>query len=327
MLANFVRITYEADVIVVGEFVRRRTPPEPLEVEGDCIDELCQFLEPRQVDIWRRYQEVIGHSVRCWEVPTGGGDFIEVCGTGSDPEDEPDPKFGVSDARFVQRVDDTVVKPPEDQPIYSEPNPDLVAGEETTVVFEFDQIESPDQVDEPPEITLYRGHSDDSTSVGGFEHTDTFEIPLDRLNKIRDDDEHAIAVLHELANDGDSGNDLPVFEADSNPLAVITASNVLRFDFWERISEHPDDVVDLTPLKWGSSAWKTARTATGTPRVRTANCGTTCARSRVPPSTSSGASPATSSRSSTTTCPSTAGIRGRKGSTSTAMASAWSTRT
>ena len=35
VLANFVRITYEADVIVVGEFVRRRTPPEPPEVEGD----------------------------------------------------------------------------------------------------------------------------------------------------------------------------------------------------------------------------------------------------------------------------------------------------
>ncbi len=250
VLANLVRIPYEGDVVVVGEFVRRRTPPEPLEVEGECIDELCQFMEPMQVDMWRRYQEVIRHSVRCSEVPTGGGDFVKVCGGGTDPEDEPDPKFGVSDVRFVQQVDDTVVKPPKGSAIYVEPNPDLVEGENTTVVFEFDRLENLDQMDEDLEITLYRGHTDPGSSRS-FEHTDSFEIPLDQLEKIEGDKEDTISVLHQLANDGDPNNDPPVFEADASPLAVITASNVLRFDFWERISEHPDDVVDLDPLKVG----------------------------------------------------------------------------
>jgi hypothetical protein len=252
LLANLARIVTDGNAVVVGEFVRRRTPDGPLDVEGQCVDGLCQMLSPEQVDMWEQYQRVLEHMSLCTEV-TLQGNTVEVCGgSGGSTDVDALPKVSIENARLVQHVENTVVKAPGSTATYSEANPDLVEGENTAVVFEFDTLENIDALGEPLEVEVIHG------DYGAPNRSrESFEIPRQDLKDIAAG-EHTTSVLHRLADDGDSANDNPVFSLSSNPSVVVTTPTLVRFDFWERITPSRS-VVDVDPLTVGFVALEDKR--------------------------------------------------------------------
>jgi hypothetical protein len=244
-LMNVARIVTEGDAVLVGEFTRRRTPPDPIEVDSPCVDGLCQMLDPMQVDMWRRYKRIGEYMATCSEI-TVGGQSIEVCGGSGGSESDPEalPKFGIKNARLVQQVENTEVKAPGNAAIHTESNPDLVEGENTAVVFDFDTIENVDELDGPLEIDITHGAYGSSNRP-----KKTFELSKQDLHDINNG-EHTTSVFHRNANDSDADNDNPVFELSSNPSIVVTTSTLVRFDFWERVNPSQSEV-DIDPLTVG----------------------------------------------------------------------------
>lgn len=232
VLLNLARIQHEGDVVVAGEFVRRTTPVDPLEVGSACVDDLCQMPAPEQVDMWRRYQRAGAYLATCQEIVVGGR-VTEVCGTsGSTPEH---PALSITNARLVQHVEDTVVKPPGDSVSHTEADPDLVAGENTAVVFEFDTLDDLDQLDGDLAVEVTHGdrNAPDRT-------TERFQLSKSDLEDVRDGT-HTMAVLH--------GSDNPVFELTDDASIVIDSEDHSGYGFWERINAR--STVDLDPLTVG----------------------------------------------------------------------------
>lgn len=242
VLTNLARVTHDGDAIIAGEFVRRTTPPDPIERDVGCPDDLCQMPPPEQVDMWRRYRRAVEYLETCTEIRTGAGS-VEVCGGSGSTDDTPDPKFGISNARLVQHVEETVVKAPGNAASYTESDPDLVQGENTAVVFEFDGLENLDQMSEPLEVEVTHGDYGASNRP-----SETFEVSKQDLQDVKNG-EHTLSVLHDNATDGDGDNDNPVFELSGNPSIVVSA-NVALHGFWERINPSRS-VVDLDPLTVG----------------------------------------------------------------------------
>ena len=244
LLMNLARVVTGGNVVIAGEFVRRLTPPDPLDVGGVCADDLCQMPSPAQVDMWRRYKRAANYMATCGEI-LHQGNTVRVCGGGgggsTDTEDLP--RVGIKDARLVQQVENTDVTVSGNAATYSEPDPDLVEGENTAVAFEFDQLENVDALDGPLEVEIEHG------DYGGANRQwESFEIPKSDLEDI-DNGQPTTAVLHRLANDGSGDTDNPVFPLSGNPSVVVTTS-LTRFDFWERINPSRS-VVDLDPLTVG----------------------------------------------------------------------------
>lgn len=244
LLMNLARVVTGGNAVIVGEFVRRLTPPDPVDVDGACIDDLCQMPSPLQVDMWRRYKRGANYIATCSEILVGGNS-VRVCGGGGSSTDTEDlPKVGIQNARLVQQVENTVVKAPKNAPIHTEPNPDLVEGENTAVVFEFDTLENVDELDGPLEVEIIHGKYGASNRP-----RKSFEIPKQALTDVKNG-EHTVSMLHRLANDGTGANDNPVFELSGNPSVVVTTPTLVRFDFWERINPSRS-VVDIDPLTVG----------------------------------------------------------------------------
>lgn len=260
LVMDLARITYEGDAIIAGEFVRRTTPPNPIDSDVGCVDDLCQLPSPRQVDMWRRYKRAVNYLATCTEITTQGA-TIEVCGGGgggggpgtASPTPTPQPTFGITNARLVQQVESTVVKAPNSSPIHTEPDPDLVAGEHTAVVFELDQIQNVDALGGPLELEIVHGPS-------GNKQTERFEISQSDLKRIKSGvspvtaGEHTISVLHNNGPDGGSGsaNDLPVFELSANPGVEIRTVNASGGGFQQVVMPASgQSVVDLDTLAVG----------------------------------------------------------------------------
>lgn len=247
VLATLSRIQYGGNTVLIGEFDRRQTPDDTLADVDSCTDALCQIKDPELAERLEKLKVALEDVLDCKEVPVNGR-IVEVCSApGGGGDSSPSPKFGISNVRFVQQVDATTVEPPGGSAVYTEGKPDLVDDEITTILFEFDQLENLDQRNDPLEITMYR---DEKYARPGFNEQESFEIPVSELKKIASGNEHTITVLHRLANDGSRDNNLPLFRFDSRK-AVVSASNVLRHDFWEQVTAQKADVADLDPLKVG----------------------------------------------------------------------------
>gem|GEM_PF-3938563 len=245
LLMNLTRVVTGGDAVVVGEFMRRLTPPEPLDVDGSTLDDLHQFLRPRQVDMWRRYRRGLKQIIQCRELATPGGS-IEVCENGGDTGPPlVIPSVSIENARLVQHVENTVVKTKLDRkPTYSEPDPHLVKGENTAAVFEFDTLEHLDALTGPLEIQVSHGKQGAPPSA-----VLSFEIPKRDLKRIKGG-EDTISALHRLANDGSTDNDNPVFELTDDAEVELTTKNFSGVGFDERITPSKK-VVDVDPLHVG----------------------------------------------------------------------------
>jgi hypothetical protein len=256
LLMNVARVDHEDSTVLVGEVVRRLTPPNPIETDVGCVDDLCQMPSPEQVDMWRRYKRAGEYMATCTELRTGGVS-IEVCGGGGGggggspdtPTDTPvPPKLGIANPRLVQQVEGTVVQAPGGSPNHTESAPDLVKGEDTAVVFDFNRIADLGSWTGPLEIEVVHGSA-------GNRQTDRFEMSKSDLEDIRDGNEHTISVLHGDANDSDSANDNPVFELSGNPSVEVRTANVGSTGFQTTITPSRS-VVDLPPLRVGFIALK-----------------------------------------------------------------------
>lgn len=264
MVMNLVRVQPGEDVVMLGEFIWRTTPPSPVDVDGPCVDGFCQFLEPEQLDMWRRFKEsVIRGAIECdidtmGASGTTGPDRVELCPVGGSSGDSaPIPTVSVTNARLVQHVEKTVVKEPGESPIHTEDDPDLVEGEKTAVVFDLESIEHLDEMDDPLEIEL-----DLRQSPRRLESIGTFQLSESELRDIDGSGEHTISVLH------DNG-DNPVFDLDTydddddyDPYAdkaqvVLSEANV-EFEQFSVIVDKDDgivgqsrEVVEVDPLRVG----------------------------------------------------------------------------
>lgn len=249
LVMTLARVVGNGDAVILGEFVRRLTPDGPLDPPGGvgCAGEFCQLIDPVTVDMWERYREGIASMIRCTEIagPNGVGS-VEVCGGGGSTEDVPEPYFTIKNARLVQHVENTVVQSSGSSPTYSEPDPDLVEGENTAVVFEFDEMEHIDELSGPLEIEVEQG----SYGQGPPPWRETFEFTKGDLRDI-EGGTHTTAVLHRNAADGDADNDNPVFACRSNPEVTIDAANVYTTDIWTRLVPGPGRVTQLSPLTVG----------------------------------------------------------------------------
>jgi hypothetical protein len=244
LLMNLARTTVDGDAVLVGEFIRRLTPADPVGVGGECVDDLCQLPSPAQVDMWRRYKRGLEQITTCSEVRLQGN-TVEVCGGGGSSTDTEElPKVGITNARLVQQVENTVVKPPNDAPVHTESNPDLVEGENTAVVFEFDRLENVGALDGPLEVEIEHGDY-----RGANRTRESFEIPKSDLTDIENGEDERVA-FHRLADDGSSDTNPPVFGLSGNASVVVSTPTLTRFDFWERINPS-QSIVELDPLTVG----------------------------------------------------------------------------
>lgn len=231
VLFTLARIPHGGDVVLAGEFIRRTTPVDPVEVGSACVDDLCQLPAPEQVDMWRRYQRAGAYLASCREI-IAGGRVTEVCGTSGSVPDRP--TVTITDARLVQQVEGTVVKPPDGSVSHTESDPDLVVGENTAVVFEFDTLDDLDELDGPLEVEVTHGDRNGSNRT-----TESFEVSRADLEEVQDGT-HTMAVLH--------ASDNPVFELTDDASIEIEAKDI-GVGLWERVTPHP--VVDLDPLTVG----------------------------------------------------------------------------
>jgi hypothetical protein len=252
LLMNLARVVTGGDAVLVGEFVRRLTPPNPIETYAECVYDLCQMPSPQQVDMWRRYKRSLEYLATCTELLTAKGTGIEVCGgvggggggtaTDSPTTSGPPPKIGITNARLVQHVEGTVVETPGGSRAHSEPDPDLVKGENTAVVFEFDQIENVDSLSGALEL-----------EVNPSNHRPRrFEVSRSDLESVKNSGEHTVSVLHNDATDGNSANDNPVFELGGNPSVMVETVSLGNNGFREKVTPTSgQSVVDLDTLTVG----------------------------------------------------------------------------
>lgn len=137
----------------------------------------------------RRFLKYVGTSA----VATGlaGCEDTQPTYTGADPE------ITLSNVRLVQFVENTHVE----NGSYSEPDPDLVAGENAAVAFDL-------SVTGPNKLPDRVGVAVTLTNGGGLR---SFHLTRDDVRRI-DGGTDALAVLHGNARDGDHNTDPPVFE-------------------------------------------------------------------------------------------------------------------
>lgn len=161
----------------------------------------------------------------------------------------------VADLRLVQRVEDTTVEQSGGSPSYSEPDPDLVAGQNTALVFDIgtDDSGSPmSQWNTSVRVDVERRYADGSTAA------DHFFVPnFEARQLIGGDDPRAI--FHDLARDGNSASDPLIFAVSSDLESVNVSISAKDDRGWSVIGDDRTieasagdfEVTDLRPLRVG----------------------------------------------------------------------------
>lgn len=257
VLATLTRVEHEGDVVLVGELLWRRTPSKPLDSEGDCTDRLCQIRKEALEAIANRFTQGGPYISSCPGLATQvGADISTVCSGTGVPTVGPHPKFAVKNARVVQHVENTDVEgtgSPQ-RVFHEESDPDLVKGENSAVVFEFDTLEHLGEMygPQPLEIDIYSG---DTSSNAMYEHEGTVEIGQSDLKKIKNQGHDTVAVLHRVSTDGKSGNDLPVFDLETGNVKLSPNTSAhpgyKTTGVSKTISVSSKRIRDLEPLKVG----------------------------------------------------------------------------
>lgn len=234
IMANLARVENEGDVVLVGEFLWRATPSEPLDEQTECADDRCQISNDALSRVLGRWAGVGPQINRCLELAKRtNADISTLCGDDSPdgneiPDTGPVPTFGITDARVVQHVEKTRVEgtgSPTRVYHQEKPNPpQLVEGENSAVVFEFDTLENLNQMRRPLRIAVFSGTS---ASNRRYQREGTIEFSQNDLQDIKSGQEHTIAALHRLSNNG-SGNGNPVFELETGDVKLTPVLQPLR---------------------------------------------------------------------------------------------------
>lgn len=251
VLTTLGRVQRDEDVVLVGEFAWRLTPLEPLDAEVECVDEFCQLQSPTLEGLLERFRTGIGFVGPCGGLAGGGTAVADLC----DPVPDlppPPPKFAITNARLVQVVEDTVVKESGKAPTYTEGDPDLVKGDNTALVFEFDTLEHVDQMSSPLEVEVYSG---DPNSNATYELEGSVEFTKSHLQAI-DGGEHTISVLHRISET--LGNEYPVFELETGrvklspkPTASQSGWDTSGVSHTHVYGVGSNDIREVEPLKVG----------------------------------------------------------------------------
>jgi len=221
VLSTLARVENEGDVVLVGEFLWRAPPSEPLDKQTECSDDLCQLSKDELFGFLDRWNEIGPQVSTCAQLAKNlDADIGRVCfGQGSGAGDTL-PRIGITDARVVQQVERTQVEGTGSPVrVYHQEKPtppQLVDGENSAVVFEFDTLENLDQMQNPLQIAVFSGTSASNTRYG---REGTIEFSKTDLQDIKSDSEHTIAALHRLSNNN-SGNGNPVFELDTGDVKL-----------------------------------------------------------------------------------------------------------
>jgi hypothetical protein len=287
LLMHLARTDREDDVVLVGRVAWRRTPEQALDREGSCPDDGCQVLSKRLGQYVSGLQDWFGGVTTCPELARNtGGDIGQLCGGGSSDAD-PIPVFSVTNARLVQDVEQTDVAGTgtPTQIYHQERGLDLVRGEETAVVFEFDTIKYLNGMQQPLKIDVFSG---DASSNSRYEREGTITLTKRDLQKVQTNlknpskGTHTIALLHEISTDGDA-NVNPVFDLETGraKLSPQRLTSYSRAGVSTTITlSSSQQIRDLEPLKVGFVPLKDAPpwtkpklssgdrygTANGTPR-------------------------------------------------------------
>lgn len=269
VLATLARVEHEGDVVLVGEFLWRQTPSKPLDADAECTDSLCQIPEETLEAIAKRFASGGPYISSCPGLATQvGADISTVCSGTGVPDTGPHPKFGIKNARVVQHVENTDVEGTGSprRVFHEEPDPDLVKGENTAVVFEFDTLEHLGKMfkPQPLEIDIYSGAP---SSNAKYENEGTVEIGQSDLQKIKNQGHDTVAVLHRVSNDGKNGNDLPVFDLETGEIKVSPNTSAhpgyQTTGVSKTISVSSKRIRDLEPLKVGFIPVRDTPTADG----------------------------------------------------------------
>lgn len=288
VLATLARVQRENDVVLVGEFNWRQTPAEPLEADAECRDDNCQLSTTALSGFLDRFVNVDPYVMTCEGFAGAtGGNVVDVCDPpGVDTDIPPLPKFGITNVRIVQQVEKTAVLGTGNptRVYHQEPDPDLVRGEDSAVVFEFDTLENLDQMSAPLTVEIYSGGGGTNSRYQRegsivFEKSDleAIEKHLGNFNK----GEHTISVLHRLSNDNTANNGNPVFELETGEAKTSPklGPSWISSGVSHTVSVPPKKIRDLATLKVGFVAVRDAPPAfnkgpgdrygtnNGTPRV------------------------------------------------------------
>jgi len=252
VLATMARVENEGDVVLVGELLWRQTPLEPLDKQEDCADDLCQLSESALGDVLGRFEAGAPYVSSCPELARQtGGNIDQLCSSSGVPDTGPRPKFSITNARLVQHVENTQVQgtgsPP--QVFHEEPDPDLVRGENTAVLFEFDTLENLDQMVSPLQLVVFSGNSG---SGGQYEREGVLELSDTQLKRIKGGADTA-AVLHDVSTDDSISTENPVFDLETGDVKIRPALDPLvdTAGASATITTPSDDIRDVEPLKIG----------------------------------------------------------------------------
>ncbi|WP_338741423.1 DUF6517 family protein [Haloplanus salilacus] len=248
LLSQLTRVDNEGDVVLVGEFVWRATPAGAIETDEDCADDDCQLPIEQLGAFLDRLTTGWGHVDICGPLsddPTGGVGACEF--------DTPTavPQLSVTNVRVVQQVESTRVEETGSNPTirHQEPDPDLVRGENSAVVFEFDTLDNLDAMGSGTEfhIDVFSG---DSGGNARYQRAGTISLSKNDLEDIAGG-EHTISVLHDLSKFGSDGN--PVFELETGEVKFSPRSSGYVLDSGVKTTHVvlPKNIRDVAPLRVG----------------------------------------------------------------------------
>jgi hypothetical protein len=249
LLSQLARVDNEGDVVLVGEFIWRATPANAIESGENCTDDSCQLSIEQLEAFLNRLTTGWGHVDICEALsddPTGG---IGACNV--DTSRPPVPQLSVTDVRVVQQVESTRVEGTGSNPkiLYQEPDPDLVRGENSAVVFEFDTLDNLDAIGSGSEfhIDVFTG---DPSGNARYQQAGTISFSKSDLRDI-DGGEHTISVLHDLSKSGNDGN--PVFELKTGEVKLSPRSSGYFLDSGveKTVIVLPKNIKDVAPLRVG----------------------------------------------------------------------------
>lgn len=276
ILAILARVENEGDVVLVGEFLWRATPAEPLEERQECTDERCQLSGDTLERIGEQFNTGTPHVTTCPEWTNDPGAPISACsGVSEVPDTGPVAKMGITDVRVVQYVEDTQVVGT-GSPVrvfHEEPDPDLVRGDNSAVVFEFDTLEHLDEMGTPLELVVFSGNPG---SGSRYEREGTISFSQYELRRIKNGAD-TVAVLHDISafaqlsdtSTRSSGN--PVFDLENGDVRVAPAVDSKdTSDAWATLNVPSDSIRDVKPLKVGVIALRDDPTNPLKPRVNLA---------------------------------------------------------
>jgi hypothetical protein len=267
VLTTLARVERDDEVVLLGEVLWRRTPLEPLDAEVQCTDDRCQLAEGQLSRIQDRFAAGGPYVTSCRELAGNlNADIGNLCSGTGVPDTGPRPTVGTANARIVQHVENTQVEElgSPTRVLHEEPDPDLVRGEPSAVVFEFDTLEHLDNMGSPLELAVFSGNSG---SGGRYEREGIIEFSQGQLKRIESGVD-TVAVLHEMSNaqnaNAPTSNENPVFELETGRAKVapvidpLKDTSAVHATFTHRATApksvsraRPREIRDVAPLKVG----------------------------------------------------------------------------